>query len=578
MIESFSDLIPYYSWLYIPVALLTVLSAVEYRRNGSLFCSRREKTVSLIFGAAFVLFYASGLVLSSGAFLTGKSITFILISCCLFSAAIGIAYHYVNLFLEKQFEVKEGSEYWLSRYPLIFSSLIMMVCWLPVFLALYPGLFAYDVANQIPQTVGHSNTNHALLHTYYLKAFYNLGREIGSYNTGMAASVIVQMLIFALSLAYSIQYLVQRHVRKVLVIGVLIFFSIVPIFPILAVSMTKDILFTAAFIASFVKILELNENGFQSYRIWDWAEILVFFVLTAMLRNNGQYAVFAVLAAFFVKSLFNRKNIKYAYVLAVTTVLLISVSNNVLMAVTKAVPGTKNQTLSLPYQQLSRVYKYDHAVFSKEDEASVKRLIPKAGHYNEHRSDAVMWSATVFNSRENQKLFARIYFEYLLKKPLRYVEAFLINTSGFWYLDDISSSQMYGKLPHGIRDDFGLFLMDTKPGFGVTHESKLQWLDDLIKALFHENKYQNFPVIASIFNMGTYFWLLVLSVFYCIQVKNNKAIVPLFFVLAYTATLFAGPCALFRYALPFIVCIPAFWVTVYSKKLPQTSSNPSAAA
>ena len=238
--------------------------------------------------------------------------------------------------------------------------------------------------------------------------------------------------------------------------------------------------------------------------------------------------------------------------LAVTTVLLISVSNNVLMAVTKAVPGTKNQMLSLPYQQLSRVYKYDHAVFSKEDEASVKRLIPKAGHYNEHRSDAVMWSATVFNSRENQKLFARIYFEYLLKKPLRYVEAFLINTSGFWYLDDISSSQMYGKLPHGIRDDF--------------------------KALFHENKYQNFPVIASIFNMGTYFWLLVLSVFYCIQVKNNKAIVPLFFVLAYTATLFAGPCALFRYALSFIVCIPAFWVTVYSKKLPQTSSNPSAAA
>ena len=362
------------------------------------------------------------------------------------------------------------------------------------------------------------------------------------------------------------------------IIGVLIFFSIVPIFPILAVSMTKDILFTAAFIASFVKILELNENGFQSYRIWDWAEILVFFVLTAMLRNNGQYAVFAVLAAFFVKSLFNRKNIKYAYVLAVTTVLLISVSNNVLMAVTKAVPGTKNQMLSLPYQQLSRVYKYDHAVFSKEDEASVKRLIPKAGHYNEHRSDAVMWSATVFNSRENQKLFARIYFEYLLKKPLRYVEAFLINTSGFWYLDDISSSQMYGKLPHGIRDDFGLFLMDTKPGFGVTHESKLQWLDDLIKALFHENKYQNFPVIASIFNMGTYFWLLVLSVFYCVQVKNNRAVVPLVFVLAYTATLFAGPCALFRYALSFIVCIPAFWVTVYSKKLPQTSSNPSAAA
>ena len=568
MIESFSDLIPYYSWLYIPIALLAVLSAVKYRRNGSLFCSSREKTVSLIFGAVFVLFYASGLVLSSGAFLTGKSIIFILISCCLFSAAIGIAYHYVNLFLRNQFELTENSEYWLSKHPLIFSSLIMLVCWLPVFLALYPGLFAYDVAGQIPQTVGHSDTNHPLFHTYYLKSFYKLGEIIGSYNAGMAISVIVQMVLFSLSLAYSIQYMIQRHVKKGIVVCVLSLFSFVPIFPILAASMTKDVLFSAAFIASFIKILELEEKGFKNFRRKDWAEIFTFFVLTSLLRNNGQYAVFAVVAVIFIKALIkNGKNIKYAYILAVTSVMLIFGANNVLMVVTKAVPGTKNQMLSLPYQQLARVYKFDIDTFSDGDKVAVKSLIPTIDYYNEHCSDAVMWAATVFNSNENQKLFWRIYFKYLLKKPLRYAEAFLINTIGFWYLDDISSSQMYGKRADGgINDDFGLFLMDTKPGFGVTHESQMHWLDVLIKKLFHENSYQEFPIIATIFSMGTYFWLLVLSVLYCIQTKNKKSVVPLAFILTYISTLFAGPCALFRYVLPYIVCMPILMTVVYKRK------------
>lgn len=66
MVETFSDLIPYYSWLYIPIALLALFTILKYRKSSNLFSSNREKIISLIFGILFVSLYISGLVIASG--------------------------------------------------------------------------------------------------------------------------------------------------------------------------------------------------------------------------------------------------------------------------------------------------------------------------------------------------------------------------------------------------------------------------------------------------------------------------------------------------------------------------------
>lgn len=583
MVNAFSDLIPYYSWLYIPIAVLAIVSALKYRKNCRMFASGREKALSLIFGVLFVLLYASGLVLESGATFTASSYRFILISCLLFSAAAGIGYHYVNLFLERQFSAGNNPGYLLSRHPMLFPFMTMMICWTPVLLALYPGVFAYDVAGQIPQRMGTYYVQHPLLHTFFLQAFYRLGREIGSYNNGMALSVVVQMALFALSLSYSIRYMVRRQIRKSIVIAVLIFFSIVPIFSIMAVSMTKDILFTAAFNASFIKILEMKDRGFRNMRIRDWVSVIILFSLAALLRSNGKYAVYAMLAAFLIKSLITRTSLKQTFILVITTVFLIVATDSALIAATNAAPVNKGEMLGVPYQQLARTYRYNENRFTPEDSEKVHMLLPCVGNYNPHSADGVKWMATVGNSRENEKMFWELYFRYLLKKPMRYVEAFLTNTMGYWYLDDISSAEIYGKpkapdtpIPDGdITEPLGLFQTFTAANFGVTHESKFPALDHLIKKLFYLNQYQNLPVISVLFNMGTYFWLLALSVFYCIQKKKREAIVPIVFVLAYMATVFGGPCALFRYALPHIACIPALMAMVY-KPMPASEESASA--
>lgn len=57
--------------------------------------------------------------------------------------------------------------------------------------------------------------------------------------------------------------------------------------------------------------------------------------------------------------------------------------------------------------------------------------------------------------------------------------------------------------------------------------------------------------------------------------EKRKAIVPVVFVHAYMATVFGGPCALFRYALPHIACLPALMAMVYR---PRPASDESVSA
>lgn len=88
-------------------------------------------------------------------------------------------------------------------------ALFQFLSWIPVFLAYYPGLFAYDVMSQIPQKIGTYSTHHPLLHTLYLQFFYYIigNRICKSFNIGIACATLVQMAIFSAMLSFTHSYL-----------------------------------------------------------------------------------------------------------------------------------------------------------------------------------------------------------------------------------------------------------------------------------------------------------------------------------------------------------------------------------
>ena len=89
------------------------------------------------------------------------------------------------------------------------STVLILLGWIPVFLAYYPSVFAYDAEGQLYQVLAHDySTHHPLLHTLFLGAFFRLGGSLpGSYPAGLAIHSFVQMLLRAAAFGYSLAWL-----------------------------------------------------------------------------------------------------------------------------------------------------------------------------------------------------------------------------------------------------------------------------------------------------------------------------------------------------------------------------------
>ena len=97
---------------------------------------------------------------------------------------------------------------WLQRrsgVQIFFGSLLfLLLAWLPVYLAYYPGICAYDAPVQTGQIMEHYYfDHHPIVHTLFLQGMLWLGSHIfGSVNAGMAFYTAVQMLLLSGSMAY----------------------------------------------------------------------------------------------------------------------------------------------------------------------------------------------------------------------------------------------------------------------------------------------------------------------------------------------------------------------------------------
>ena len=90
---------------------------------------------------------------------------------------------------------------------------ICLICWLPYFLTLYPGVVTWDSEWQVEQAIGVSSySNHQpWIQTLMIKFCCFLGKLISdSINTGVAIYVMFQMCVLALIYAYVIYYLYQN--------------------------------------------------------------------------------------------------------------------------------------------------------------------------------------------------------------------------------------------------------------------------------------------------------------------------------------------------------------------------------
>lgn len=453
----------------------------------------------------------------------------------------------------------------------LFCSAVILLCWLPVFFAYYPSVFAYDAEGQLYQVIAHDySTHHPLLHTLFLGTFFRLGGEVlGSYSAGMAVHSVVQMLLMALVFGYTLAYLYRKGVSVYLRIILLVFYALFPTNSILALSTTKDVLFSALVLLYTITVYRMIVDGITDEHIGDtvfgkkdWAVYIIISVLLLFFRNNAVYAYVLSVPIIYLGLCRSKStevvSLRRRYLIAsVGALFLFAIGSFALKAALGAQSGSPREMLSIPLQQMARTRVKAEETLSPEMQQELDKYIPSEwvfAAYNPYLADPVKKRAVVHDDPIG---LIRAWMKLGTDYPQIYVDAFLDNSIGYWFAEDRTHAQIYGI---GTESGFGYLSTDNRvmpAGCEIVEHSYLPGLRTAMERVVSDNVYQNIPVFRVIFTPAFYWWLLCMYMAAAIYTRKYGLLLPGVFLVIYYLTLLLSPTVLIRYMYPFVVTVPA---------------------
>lgn len=463
----------------------------------------------------------------------------------------------------------EGKK-WTSGKTFLISWAVIFVAWIPLLLAFYPAIMSYDFHRQSQEAVmgtGWLNEHHPLAHTLLIRFFFSVGRKIGSYEVGMAIFSILQMLGLSVVMAYACAMVGRLAKKKRPVVVTVVNFAILPIHPILALSMTKDIIFTILFLLMILLFLEYNQSTNTKVKWAIFVALVVVGSVSMLYRNNAIYA-FAAFAVFFV--LWSKRE---RLVILLLCALILAGGKGLGIGVREAVsgnPGSSIEMFSVPLMQMTRVGVMHGENLPYMDYLSIDFFVDDVNweHYTPAIADGVKSNVNVssfVNWSDNKLGFFQYWAKIGLKYPNEYIDAFLALTSGYWFLDDVSHAEVLG---YGDDSQLGLlytFNASVSDVFeGVKSESFLPGVRTLYEKIVNGNAYYNWPVISNLFKPAFYAWALLWIMASLWYLKKGRKLLLCLLPFFYFGTLILGPVVNMRYLYPVIVTIPVLVAWLFS--------------
>ena len=448
---------------------------------------------------------------------------------------------------------------WLFGKPalcFLISFLVILVCWLPVWLAYYPGLWNYDPWQVEQVMTGVYSKHHPLLHTLLLGNCYRFALARNYPNLAPILYSAIQGGICASIFALACTMIHRRTDGQAFFIISLLFFSLFPVHPILAMSTTKDTLFSAmVLLAGLLFVLIIESSGPRKWILMA-AEILVL-VLVILFRNN---AIYCLLALILLCLPMGRKK-PWRRILAVLMAgsFLGFVADRALGRSLRASPSLIAEMCSVPSQMAGRVQaRVDN--LDPETEAFLADIysLDKLS-YNPALADETK-RCLRFESPGDVLRCAEGTLRMFWKYPAICIDSFLYTTEGLWNIHDVSHTQIYGT---GNRQ--GYLATDIQSGYSIQKDSKLPFLEHLLEKVLTENAFLHVPFLRFLFAPAFYVDLLLLAFLIMLRGKLRRRIVLPLFLLLLILTIALGPCVLPRYIYPLMVCSPLLiWMALKS--------------
>ena len=547
-----------------------------YQKSTIIHKKKSLKVLSLIL-AFFMIFGNSFMCVGSTA-LIFKNIGYFLLSLIMY-----IGYYYLFLvlisylfrFLDKNNFSEENKEKkdnkfvaTFKKHPFLFSLCFIVICWLPYIISYYPIILSPDPSFQIRQFFGIRTkyadyailldenvvmtNHHPVTHTMLLGGCLKLGTMIGNDNLGLFFYSIIQISVLASVLAFSIYYMQKMGLKTKYLIGVLLIYALVPMFPLYAMSGVKDVLFGAFIFLYFIFLHNLVKTKCEGYKWWNYLLIIILLILICLFRNNGIHVLILSLPFTLIIA---RKKWKQLLTVMVCVFGFYGVFDKVILPYYKITPGSIREVLSVPFQQTARLAKYHGNEFTEEEIAVIDKILgydDLAERYDPELADPVKNEFNKYATDEDLKEYFKVWFNGLIKHPGTYIEATMNNVYGFFYPEK-TKWYVYYKFDDRI----------TENGFDY-HYNSLETSRNILSK--YAVAFPYIPGIGLISNIGFNVWIIFTLFAYAIYKKLYKNILILAPALILILVCVVGPAnTYFRYALPFIFAMP-FIIGVFLEK------------
>ena len=310
--------------------------------------------------------------------------------------------------------------------------LAIIVIWGIAYLAMFPGIYDYDSIDQTLQflVTGNVSGHHPVLHSLLLSGFMKIGYVVfHSYEIGLGIFTLLQVLFLAYAAMKVAWFLLQKGYNR-LFWFTMCFYLCFPLHYIMSVWDTKDSIFAGFFVLVSLSLIEMADrtSGFWDNR-WNLVKFVLYVVLMCMFRNNGLYALILLIPICF----FCFKERRKATIILFMLSMLIYVSyQNILLPSLGVKSGNIREMMSIPCQQLAKVYVETPEAYTDEEKEALLELIPEKNimdyQYRPMISDATKNYLNSEVLKSDLPKYGKLYVSIGLKSPRKYIEAFLQNS------------------------------------------------------------------------------------------------------------------------------------------------------
>ena len=456
--------------------------------------------------------------------------------------------------------IKETKLYKLfNKHPFLFSFIVIIILWLPYIIAYYPAILSPDPSFQIKQFFGIPNkystynimidpsvtitNHHPVVHTLLLGGCVKIGTLVNNVNLGLFLYSLIQIIILASVLSYTIKFLKSIGISNKYLLVMLLIYSLVPVFPIYSMSAVKDVIFGSLVILYIIALYKIYKS--DDLKTKSIIQFLCLLVLIVLFRNNGIHTI--LLSLPFLLLLKKSKKIRLTILCIVIFIFGFNYSyNSVILPYLKITPGSVREKLSVPFQQTARYVKYHSDEVTNEEKQAIDKILgydTLADRYNPELADPVKNEYNKYATDEDLKKYFSVWFDEFKKHPKTYIEATINNTYGYFY--PLKTSWYY----HSNYDT-----RIVKDGFDY-HFNDLKNTRSVLNA--YGQAFPYIPIVGLLINIAFNIWILLFMFIYFIYKKKYSSIVYLLPSLVLVLVCFASPAnTYFRYALPFVFALP----------------------